>query len=132
MRLYNHAHAMGEFREGKVVCVCSECGVELDEKLCSPIPCTIPTSSIVVDEDGNAWFINVWNCRAELLVETPGGEYRRIEAGNEALAAELEERVLQAVDEQGAINISGHYSVPDELFEFVREGLCSGRLNLAE
>ncbi|MDN5375364.1 MAG: hypothetical protein PWQ39_404 [Thermacetogenium sp.] len=120
-------HIEGVLRGGVVRC--AACGAELDGNLMSPKPCIEATASVTCDEKGLKWFINVWNWTAEVLAETPEGKYLKAVPEDEA-AEEFEEKVLDAVDRQGAINISGHYSVTDELMEYLKGGVEAGRIRV--
>ena len=67
-------------------------------------------------------YISVWNCNASLLVKTKGAkltddDLKLILTPEEA--EKLEELVLEAVDEQGAINWSGIYEPTEKLWDFI-------------
>jgi len=118
LRLYHHAGGM--YREdGKVVC--QKCGAELDDNLLSADPCLIQSTSVIY-HDGLYWFINVSGLHAELCIAKNiigQTQYLKIRCADKATAKKLHDLVLRSVEEEGAINISGLYSVSDELFNFI-------------
>ena len=46
-------------------------------------------------------------------------QYLKIRCTDKATAKKLHDLVIRSVEEEGAINISGLYSVSDELFNFI-------------
>lgn len=118
LRLYHHAGGM-YCEDGEVVC--QKCGAELDDNLLSPNPCLIQTTSVIY-HNGLYLFINVSDLHAELcIVKNIIGQiqYLKIRCTDRTLAKKLHDLVLRSVEKEGAINISGLYSVSDELFNFI-------------
>lgn len=117
-RLYQHSGMLISEKET----ICPLCHEELDENLMSPNPCVYDTTSFV-KYNGLWWFINVWNCRAQLCAaENTSGtiRYREIVCP-EDLRDTLQELTEESVEEHGALNISGLYGPSDRLMEFIEE-----------
>lgn len=94
---------------------------ELDDNLLSADPCLIQSTSVIY-HDGLYWFINVSDLHAELCIAKNiigQTQYLKIRCTDKALAKKLHDLVICSVEEEGAINISGLYSVSDELFNFI-------------
>lgn len=122
MRKYQHV--AGQVEGGRITC--TECGAVLDENLRSDVPCSIPTTSLG-ETGGLLWFINVYNCRAELMAQDAVGRYYTCECDAE-LEEKIQEMIEEAVNEQGSITWSGMYSVPDGLLELISESIAAGKL----
>lgn len=113
-----YIHPEGEIHDGKLYC--TECGALLNDDLSADECCTVSTTSLA-QIGGLCWFINVWNCKAELTALDASGEYHVAECDPE-LEEEVRRLVEDAVDKQGAINWSGWYAVPDELCDMIAAG----------
>jgi len=105
---------------------CVLCGQRFSESspywkaLLSDTPCS--ETSVLYDEaSGVRWGISVWNCEATLMAYDPQGLPLEVEI-EPGVAREVEELILAAVESQGALNISGAYSPPDELILYLEQG----------
>lgn len=125
-REYVHASAVVD-KSGRTVC--TACGTELNSRLMSSVPCTVPTVSYVQVNDF-CFFINVWNANATLSAMRRDGTYLtpcRVSVASD-IGAEIEQDIQAAVDAEGAINISGHYSIPDSLARKIVRYLEEGKI----
>jgi hypothetical protein len=121
-RLYYHA---GWVMEGANF-YCPLCGKQFSpttpywEALFSEEPCL--ETSVLYEEDADIrWAISVWNCHATLVAYDSRGLPLEVEIAPE-VAEEVEDIILAAVESQGALNISGAYSPPDELIPYLLRG----------
>lgn len=89
---------------------CSVCRAYLPTgEIESEIPCY--SNPVLVDEDGHRWVISVRNMTARLLRD-----------GEEVPVPErLRKELLRCVEEQGALNRSGHYTPSERLVKAVRK-----------
>ncbi len=117
-RRYYHALAVYDGERLR----CEECGAELGWDTLGEVPCRVPAAS-VLENEGVCWHIDVWDCTARLAAyRAADGRYLRVEV-DEDVAGEVEEFVYRAVEEQGAVTMSGMYSVPDgPLAEYIASG----------
>lgn len=114
-------HPAGVFGKEKIVC--HMCGVELDEKFLSEIPCSIQTANRL-EVDGYVFEVMVWNCEVKLLVsveeEWGRRRYFEIEYSSEDVKKRVDELLLSSVEKAGgSINMSGAYPLSEELVGFL-------------
>jgi|GEM_PF-2109650 len=107
---------------------CSQCGAKFTvqspywKSLLSENPCTIPLASVLCDEEkGLQWLISVWNCQAELMCIGPDGLYRKVFIAPD-VREQVEALILEAVEKEGGLNLSGIYSPPDSLIPLLEGG----------
>lgn len=117
-RLYFHPQAI--WRDSNWVC--SYCQRILPNgDLKQPFPCSVPTASEIVGEAG-VWTISVWNCRPKILLDD---KIVKIEPD---VWEKLLPLVVEAVYKEGALNISGIYSVPDALVRKLDRFYAEGKI----
>jgi hypothetical protein len=99
-------------------------------RLFAETPCFISCFSLVLIE-GLWWFINVWDCQAELLAQDAADNFYDVQFLEPELEEEIQEDILQNIDEQGgAINFSGYYSISDSLAQKLEKALIEEKIKL--
>lgn len=127
------AHAKCRLDNGRWVCV--SCGTELTgDSIYSERPCSVPTAWYVeLDEaPGLLWFIDVWNMQGAIraMEQKDNMDIVRLVSVDEDEAV-LDRAIEECVYKQGgALNISGHYGLTDEMAQRVRDWLNSGRIKI--
>jgi len=129
IRLFHHAEWLVEGGEIK----CSQCGAKLDPQspllrfLLYPKPCSLPLSSVLYDEGkGLLWYIYVWDCKASLICMDLEGRLRQVSIAPE-VQKQVETCIMEAIEKEGAINLSGLYSFPDSLIPYLEQGKIMAR-----
>jgi hypothetical protein len=127
-RRYYHAEVT--FSEGRLIC--QACGAEVDEFLRSPQPCKYQTAAVTMIGELPIC-IHVANMRATLVAEisTSASITKLVVLSpDEDIADELYDLLVTDVKEQGALNISGFYTLSDITAQKVDEWLKAGKLRL--
>lgn len=102
---------------------CRACGGLLDEHGLAPYPCVEPTLTYVTFDvpdvlwtNNVLWAINVWNMRAEIMaVRFKRGKTVAVDVKiDEDIKKDLDAMIEADVERQGALNISGVYSIGEE------------------
>jgi len=126
-------HISGQISKEGITC--TDCGVKLDEDLMSNAPCIYSTAAqTIINPLGIRLQISVWNCQVDIEAFKRNNSrttYHRIKTSAQA-KKKLHRLAIEAVNQVGAINMSGIYSLSRELEQYIYELLDKNKIKFEE